>query len=159
MTGGLRLCRFCCALLLSAAAITPALAVNIDLNGCVSSDSKPSQRIDLCTQVIESGEYAGSKLAWAYVNRGSAYGESGQPDKAIVDFNEALRLSPNYATALADRGIAYSQQGQSERAMQDLNAALSSSPDLDWVLSSRGCVYAGLGQYQRAVQDYDAALS
>ena len=90
MTGGLRLCRFCCALLLSAAAITPALAVNIDLNGCVSSDSKPSQRIDLCTQVIESGEYAGSKLAWAYVNRGSAYGESGQLDKAIVDFNEAL---------------------------------------------------------------------
>jgi hypothetical protein len=79
--GALRLCIFSCGLLLGAAALTPALALSIEVSGCENDDSKPGLRIDFCTQVIESGQYAGSKLAWAYVSRGWAYTENDEPDK------------------------------------------------------------------------------
>ena len=94
--GGLRLWLSTCALLLAAATMTPALALSLEVNGCENQDSKPGLRIDFCTQVIESGQYAGSKLAWAYVSRGWAYTENGELDKGIKDFDEALRLKPNY---------------------------------------------------------------
>jgi len=147
--GGLRLWLSSCVLLLAAATGTPARALSLEVSGCENQDNKPGLRIDFCTQVIESGQYAGSKLAWAYVSRGWAYTENGDPDKGIKDFDEALRLKPNYGFALADRGMAYARKKDYERAIKDFDAALSASPKLDWALTGRGGSYDELGQYER----------
>ena len=60
-----------------------------------------------------------------YVNRGIAYADDGEYGRAIRDFNQALRLNPNYARAYYNRGLAYRRIGEYERARSDFNKALA----------------------------------
>ena len=67
-------------------------------------------RISGCTTVIQSGEESNSDLAIAFNNRGTAYGAKGQHDRAIQDFDQAIKLNPSYAVAFNNRGTAYRAQ-------------------------------------------------
>ncbi len=40
-------------------------------------------------------------------NRGIAYRNQGKYDRAIADFDEAIKLKPDYAVAMYNRGTAY----------------------------------------------------
>src|SRR3974390_567511 len=46
------------------------------------------------------------KMAVAYNNRGNAYDDKGQYDRALADYNKALDLNPKYAEAYYNRGRA-----------------------------------------------------
>ena len=59
------------------------------------------------------------KLAMAYNNRGIAYDEKGEYDKAIADCSEAIRLDPKTAAAYSNRGLAYADKGDSDKAIAD----------------------------------------
>jgi tetratricopeptide (TPR) repeat protein len=62
-------------------------------------------------------------LAWAYVNRGTAYAELKQYERAIKDYNKAIELNPNLAEAYENQGIAHSKIGRYEEAARDLKEA------------------------------------
>ncbi|MFS8118818.1 MAG: tetratricopeptide repeat protein, partial [Microcoleus sp.] len=44
-------------------------------------------------------------------------------ESAIADFNEALRINPNYALAYANRGNIRAKLGDKEAAIQDFQKA------------------------------------
>jgi tetratricopeptide (TPR) repeat protein len=50
----------------------------------------------------------------AFYNRGTAYRDKREYDRAIQDLNEAIRLDPNLALAYDNRGNAYSRKGASD---------------------------------------------
>jgi tetratricopeptide (TPR) repeat protein len=50
-----------------------------------------------CTAVIQSGRETASNLATAFSNRGSAYGDKGQHDRAVQDFDQVIQLDPSNA--------------------------------------------------------------
>ena len=52
----------------------------------------------------------------AYVNRGLAYMMLGENDKALADFNAAIRLEPAEWTHYFKRGIAYERLGKQQQA-------------------------------------------
>ena len=83
--------------------VLPADAGDADACAKGSGDEK----IAACTRSINSGFWKGPNLAWAYTNRGIAYRAKGQPDRAIADYDQAIRLNPNFAMAFYNRGIAY----------------------------------------------------
>ena len=58
-------------------------------------------------------------------NSGTEYLEQEQYNQAIVDFDEAIRLDPEYANAYYNRGIAYGNLGQQELADRDFARAKS----------------------------------
>ena len=64
-----------------------------------------------------------------YSNRGLAYDDKGEHDRAIQDFDEALRRNPSYLNGYINRGDAYRKKGDREHASADYDKALSLNPN------------------------------
>jgi len=83
----------------------------------------------------------GSSHVNVYVNRGVAYAFKGDLDHAIVDYDQAIRLDPNYAPAFSNRGHAYRHKGNYDRAIADYDEALRLDPKDVSVHADRGFAY------------------
>ena len=92
-----------------------------------------------------------------HVKQGIQLFEQGEYEAAILEYDEAIRLDPEYARAYYDRGTVYGALGQYEQAIQEYNEAIRLDPEDVWALGNRGSSYFDLGQYQRAIQDFDEA--
>ncbi|MBY0524632.1 MAG: GYF domain-containing protein [Gemmataceae bacterium] len=68
----------------------------------------------------EAEEPGVRKDAIAWRLRGLALSDSGQYDRAIAAYSEAIRLAPRYATAYYERGWAYLATGRTELGDADL---------------------------------------
>src|SRR5258706_2744613 len=119
------------ALLLSLLLVGVTMArAQLPLGACFSTDANTSLdlRIDTCTSLIQSKGLSQDRLAIAFQNCGSAYVAKRDTDRAIQDFNQAIKLDPKYANAFNSRGIAYQAKGDNERAIQDYGEAIRLDP-------------------------------
>ncbi|NER51591.1 MAG: serine protease [Symploca sp. SIO1B1] len=60
---------------------------------------------------------------WAYNNRGNAYYDLKNYQKALSDYSNAIELDPNFAAAYETRGQAYCQIGDEQTALRDFQQA------------------------------------
>ena len=103
----------------------PAAAQGLeDAKKCASGSIDRDLRIQHCTRAIQSGGLSREDLAITYNNRGFAYNNKGQYDRAIQDYDQALSLDPNFALAYRNRGAVYSREGQHGRAIGDYTQAV-----------------------------------
>jgi tetratricopeptide (TPR) repeat protein len=63
---------------------------------------------------------------------------SGDYDKAIATFSEAMRLDPKNALAFDNRGLAYVKKGDYNRAIADYNEAIRLNPNYALAFCNRG---------------------
>ena len=63
------------------------------------------------------------RLASFHSNRGFAYNELGQRERALQDFDEAIRLHPQLAEAYYGRGVVYRALGQTAEGDRDIAKA------------------------------------
>ncbi|MFZ2197660.1 MAG: tetratricopeptide repeat protein [Thermodesulfovibrionales bacterium] len=82
--------------------------------------------IDLWSYVINKEP---GKVIFAYVNRGKAFGEAGQFNRAIEDYSEAIIINPSNTTAIVNRGLAYLQTDQTGPGIADLRRACDLGDD------------------------------
>jgi tetratricopeptide (TPR) repeat protein len=95
----------------------------------------------------------------AHTNRGAAYAELGQYQRAIQDYNEAIHLKPDDSLAFFNRAATYHKLGQYQNAINDYNEAIRLRPDYADAYYNRGIYYArDLGQYPRAIEDFNEAI-
>ena len=127
----------CFAALLVACA---ARAAAVDSETCFKETGDVA--IAACTRLIESGEFTGNRLAAIYFNRGVTWYEMGDHDRAIQDYNKAVKFNPNFDQAFFNRGNAYDEKGQFERAIKDYNRAIELKPDYTKAFNNRGISYA-----------------
>ena len=80
------------------------------------------------------------------------------PKKAIVYFNNSIKLQPDYVAVYILRGLVYNQIGQYQRAIDNYDEAIRLKPDIALAYSSRGDAYSRLGQHQRAIEDFNQAI-
>ena len=67
------------------------------------------------------------KDGMAFLYRAQAYAEIDKPDKAIENFDAAVRCMPRKPEPFVLRGAAYMRINQFERAIQDYNEAIRMS--------------------------------
>jgi len=75
-----------------------------------------------------------SNAAIDHGNAGAQLSNDGRWQEAIAEYDEAIRLNPQYAEAYNDRGIAYCNLGEHQRAIEDLNEAIRLDPQLALLL-------------------------
>ena len=115
-------------------------------------------RISGCTTVIQSGKEPKNNLVIAFNNRGTAYSDKGQHDRAIEDYDQAIKLSPKRAIVFFNRGFSYRTKGQHDRAIEDYDQAIKLNPKLAIAFFNRGTAYSDKGRHERAIQDFDQAI-
>ena len=123
-----------------------------------NQDRDRDRRISGCTAVIDSGQWQGKDLAWAYSNRGVAYGNLGDPARAIEDYGQALRLDPDLAAAYNNRAWALYLLGRNTEALGDVDRSLSLNPGNAYVIDTRAHVLAALGRRNEALGEFERAM-
>ena len=102
-------------ILLFAAAITgSALADGLDnarVGRAALSEAGYDLAIHLFTGAIRSGELSLEDLAHAFYNRGVAYGETAEYDRALQDYTTAIGLAPDFAAAHTTTGASFTAGG------------------------------------------------
>jgi tetratricopeptide (TPR) repeat protein len=104
-----------------------------------------------------SDSIATSESAEAYLQRGNAYQNLGQGEKALSDWGRAIAHDSSLAAAYTARATYYRTAGEHAKALPDLDQSLRLDPSVDGYFQ-RGQVYAALGQYQKAIDDYDRSI-
>ncbi len=141
-------------------AATPAGAQS-QQNACYSNDASisPDLKIGGCTSLIQSGSLTQDNLAIVFESRGIAYRAKGDNNRAIQDYDQAIRLNPNFANAFVNRGIVYESKQQYDRAIQDFDQAIRLNPNYANAFSSRCWGRAIWGQQlQAALADCNESL-
>jgi tetratricopeptide (TPR) repeat protein len=82
----------------------------------------------------------------------------GDYDAAIARFDEAIRISPNFARAYHGRGVAYFHKGQSDKAIASYTEAIRLEPKNDVAIFDRGLAYWEAGEHKRAAADFREAI-
>ena len=138
------------------AVMTAAAADPLDGHECFSSDN--DRRIAGCTELIERSGVAGQLLGSAYAMRALAYSLKGLYDTAIADYDEAIRLVPDFAVALNNRAWAYFKSGRPEAGLPDVERSLELQPTSPHAYDTRAHIRQATGNPSGAISDYDAAM-
>ncbi len=82
----------------------------------------------------------------------------GRPEKALEDFNRAIKIKPDVAAGYLGRANTLNVMGRYEEAIEDYNTALEITPDLANAYVNRGSAHSHLGEYEKAIADYEKGL-
>jgi regulator of sirC expression with transglutaminase-like and TPR domain len=100
-------------------------------------------------------------LAQVYVQLGFVQREK-DPDRALTNYDTALKVQPNSADALAGRAWINMNRGQYEAALPDLNRAIDVSspaaPSTAVTRYYRGFAFLKLKDYSKALIDLNEAI-
>ena len=86
------------------------------------------------------------------------YYKKGLYDRAIAEYDQAIKLKPFYANAYNYRGVAYMGKGLYDRAIEDYDTAIRLRPDYAKAYRNRGNAKFYLGRFVAAARDYDQSL-
>ena len=96
--------------------------------------------------------------AAAYTIRGIAWAEKGEYDKAIADFNKAIRLDPTYARPYYTRGVTWFHKKQFDKAITDLSEAIRLDPKFVAAYIYRGNIWGFKQDHDKVIADYSDAI-
>ena len=101
---------------------------------------------------------------WGQVSRGDSYAEEGLYERAIQEYDEAIRLERNHLEAYYKKGLAYEALGKTkeaerdfEMAIQKYDEAIREYPDDGRYQYYRALAYEALGKTIEAERDFAKA--
>jgi tetratricopeptide (TPR) repeat protein len=93
-----------------------------------------------------------------YMKLGLGSWRSGDDEKAIKNYTEAIRLGPNFADAYYNRGNAYRRRGENDKAISDYTEAIRLDPNFANAYYNRGSAYRKKDDSRNAIIDYTEAI-
>jgi lipoprotein NlpI len=129
-----------------------------DAQLCFAIGGNPDLAILHCTRAIDSGKHSGDALHRLHLARGAEWSAKGEHDRAIADYDAAIRLNPKSADAFHNRGSAWANKGEPDKAIADYDAAIRLDPAESSPYAGRAVEYSIKGDYARASADFDTAI-
>jgi tetratricopeptide (TPR) repeat protein len=147
----------------ASACLVLAIALNAsaladDRTDCRDRATAPDAAVAACTRMIGSGTAKGIGLAELHGARANAYRAQGDFDRAIADFDEAIRLDPGRAFYLELRGNVWFAKHDYQRAVADYDRAVALNPKLFPAYVGRASANFARGELDAAIADYQLAL-
>lgn len=99
-----------------------------------------------------------SGLAGMYQNRGVAYEDKGDLDRAAIDFTRCIQLHPERGAYYVNRALVYLKRGMHEEAISDLDEALFLDPLNPQTRVNRAYASYLMDDFDAAVREYTRAL-
>jgi tetratricopeptide (TPR) repeat protein len=108
-----------------------ATDLQVDPAPCLAAAAADDQDkiIDVCGALIGNEKAQRADRIKALIARGGAYDRKDQIDRAIGDYDTALRLDPTLADVFNARGELWRRKGDRPRALADFGAAIKLKPD------------------------------
>lgn len=94
----------------------------------------------------------------AYHNRGGAFLDVNDADRAIADFTKAIDLDSAYGSAYNNRGYAHLKKGEYDKAIADFTKAIEINPQHGLALNNRAWAHLQIGMTAQALQDIEKSL-
>lgn len=147
------------AVVLSMSGGIPARAQNYDefFRKCYDN-TNADQAIVACTVLITKRLVEQDDLAAALKNRGNAYDDQGQHDRALADYDQAIAIKPEDSDAFNSRGTTYSAMGRYDLAIRDYDQAIKLNPASTIAFNNRCFAKALAGQLDKALADCNVSL-
>ena len=83
---------------------------------------------------------------------------TGKTEKALEDFNRAIKIDPEKAAGYLGRANTLNIMGRYEECLADYDKVLEINPKLANAYINRGSAYSHLGEYKKAIADYEKGL-
>lgn len=110
-----------------------------------------------------------ARVTLAFFNCGNSYFAKGNFDRAIEEYSQAIKISPQFNIAFNNRGNVYLAKHDYDRAIEDYNEAIriksgyliDNTPtpfDVAIIFENRGIAFADKHDYDRAIEDYSQAI-
>jgi tetratricopeptide (TPR) repeat protein len=93
-----------------------------------------------------------------YTERGAIHQYIGDSRNAVLDYERALHLDPNYPLAHYNLGNILLQQGLYKQASQRYTAVINIVPNDDSALINRALCYTAIGEKELALMDLNKAI-
>ena len=136
--------------------IDPKHADALHLLGVIAHQTGNHQiAVDLISQAIEINRNDESY----YLNIGNALKSLKQLDAALVGYDKAISLKPDYAEAYSNRGVTLKGLKQFEAAVASYDMAIALKPNYFEAYANRGNALRELKQLDAAVASYDKAIA
>ena len=121
-------------------------------------ESKVDEAIDYFTQGISLQSQDKDLLIRLYISRAFACETKGEHDLAMRDYNELIRIAPDYGGTYLNRGAAKYDLGLYKEAINDYEQAIRLDPNNADVYNNLGNAKSALGRHEDAISDYNKAI-
>jgi hypothetical protein len=96
--------------------------------------------------------------AIAYLDRGQAYIDAGEMDKALADLDSLEKLEPKNPNIYNNRGIVFFKRGEFEKALTEFNRSLAVGPRFQLGYLNRAILWGHFREFEKSIRDLTAAI-
>ncbi len=90
--------------------------------------------------------------------RALGYSLKGEYERAIKDYDAAIKIVPDFAVALNNRAWAYFRSGRGSQGLADVEKSLRLNPLSEHTWDTRAHIRQVMGNFQGALADYEKAI-
>ena len=126
--------------------------------GLAQSKGRLPEAVALYTEALKDRQLTNDRKGVILADRGVIHARLGQTKQAIVDFNQAVTLFPEYAAAYNNRGSVLLSIGLVNEALKDFDRAIVLAPGYVASYNNRAGALIRMSKPGIAIEDYTTAV-